>query len=389
MKRFENIFRTLSLVWVMLLAVGMHIKAEAAWHSMDSVEVGLLTCSPHDEVYSIYGHTALHWHDLRTGYHYVFNYGVFDFNKPHFVWRFVMGHTDYRLECTSHFAAWCDYYRKWGSSVEEQVLALTPTEKRRLQEALAKNLQHPVYRYNFFYDNCSTRPRDIVERCLEGRVSYGTDQADGPTLREMVHQCAVNSPWTAFGNDLLLGVMADRPTTQRVRQFLPACLSRDLDSAVVDRKGRMQPLVLRRVTHVQPGAQQHESGFPLSPFACTLLLLLISTVIAAYEWRTERIQVWWDALLMLVTGLCGCILTLMIFSEHPATSINLQLLMLNPLQLLFIPAVLKRKKTRWFQVYALLLLLFLLGGFFQDYARGMEIVALCLLIRSVIHNHDK
>jgi len=353
------------------------------------VEVGLLTCSPHDEVYSLYGHSALHWHDLRTGYHYVFNYGVFDFNKPHFVWRFVMGQTDYRLECTSHFAAWCDYYRKWGSGVEEQVLALTETEKLRLQEALYKNLQQPVYRYNFFYDNCSTRPRDIVERCLEGSISYGDDKAEGPTLRTMVHQCTRNSPWSSFGNDLLLGVMADMPTTQRIRQFLPSSLYSDFEQAVVDRHGDSRPLVLRHVTHVQQGSQKQNKSFPLSPLACTLLLFIISLLIVVYEWRAKRILVWWDALLMLVTGVAGCVLTLMIFSEHPATSLNLQLLMLNPVQLLFIPAVLKRRPTRWFLVYAVLLVLFLLGSFFQDYAEGMEIVALCLLLRSLIHHHDK
>lgn len=356
---------------------------------MDSVEVGLLTCSPHQEVYSLYGHTALHWHDLRTGEHWVFNYGVFDYKKPHFVWRFVLGQTDYMLECTSNLKRWCDYYRKWGSEVKEQVLDLTPAEKLRLQAALATNLRNPVYRYNFFYDNCSTRPRDMIERCLEGTVDYAVRKDYEPSFRQMIHQCTEDHPWTAFGNDLLLGLNADKKTTQRERQFLPADLSWDFDHATVDRQGVKRPLVSRLVTHVPQGQQPVKKGFPLSPLACTLLLLLMSVAVFAYERWKKRILVWWDVLLMLTSGLAGCVLLLMVFSEHPATSLNLQLLLLNPLALLFIPAVARRRKTRWFNIMLGFIVAFLIGGLWQHYAEGMYFVALCLLLRYWTHHNDK
>ena len=356
---------------------------------MDSVEVGLLTCSPHQEVYSLYGHTALHWHDLRTGEHWVFNYGVFDYKKPHFVWRFILGQTDYMLECTGNLKRWCDYYRKWGSEVKEQVLDLTPAEKLRLQAALATNLRNPVYRYNFFYDNCSTRPRDMIERCLEGTVDYAVRKDYEPSFRQMIHQCTKDHPWTAFGNDLLLGLNADKKTTQRERQFLPADLSWDFDHATVDRQGVKRPLVSRLVTHVPQGQQPVKKGFPLSPLACTLLLLLMSVAVFAYERWKKRILVWWDVLLMLTSGLAGCVLLLMVFSEHPATSLNLQLLLLNPLALLFIPAVARRRKTCWFNIMLGFIVAFLIGGLWQHYAEGMYFVALCLLLRYWTHHNDK
>ena len=356
---------------------------------MDSVEVGLLTCSPHQEVYSLYGHTALHWHDLRTDEHWVFNYGVFDYKKPHFVWRFILGQTDYMLECTGNLKRWCDYYRKWGSEVKEQVLDLTPAEKLRLQAALATNLRNPVYRYNFFYDNCSTRPRDMIERCLEGTVDYAMRKDYEPSFRQMIHQCTEDHPWTAFGNDLLLGLNADKKTTQRERQFLPADLSWDFDHATVDRQGVKRPLVSRLVTHVPQGQQPVKKGFPLSPLACTLLLLLMSVAVFAYERWKKRILVWWDVLLMLTSGLAGCVLLLMVFSEHPATSLNLQLLLLNPLALLFIPAVARRRKTRWFNIVLGFIVAFFIGGLWQHYAEGMYFVALCLLLRYWTHHNDK
>ncbi len=356
---------------------------------MNDVEVGLLTCSPHHEVFSLYGHSAIHWHDLRTGRHFVFNYGVFDFKSPHFVWRFVMGETDYRLECYQNFQAWCKYYKDWGSKVEEQILDLTPSEKQRLEVALGENLRNPVYRYNFFYDNCSTRPRDIIERCLEGKVKYTPRDGYSPTYREMIHECTKEHPWAAFGNDLLLGIRADMKTDMRQQEFLPQNLSYDFDNATIERNGEIRPLVLRHATHIPPGNQPLEGGFPLSPLACTLILLLISIAIFVLECLKKSIWIWWDALLMLTTGLAGCILALMIFSEHPATSINLQILILNPLSLFFIPHVIRRKKTPWFKISLCLVILFLMGSFWQDYAEGMEIVALCLLLRYWIHRNEK
>lgn len=389
MKRFENIFRTLSLlVFVFAASLSSHAQDNSKT-PMDSIEIGLLTCSPHNEVYSLYGHTALHYHDLRTDRHWVFNYGVFDFRKPHFVWRFVMGKTDYMLECTSSFTRWCDYYRKWGSSVKEQILDLTPEEKIQLEKALGDNLKNPVYRYNFFYDNCSTRPRNIIEKSLNGTVSYAERKDYEPTFRQMIHQCTEEHPWAAFGNDLLLGVKADIKTTHREQQFLPMNLEWDFDHASVERQGVSRPLVLRHIVHVPQGNQPVEKEFPLSPFACTLILLGLSLLIMAYELHKGKTLVWWDVLLMLLTSLAGCILVLMIFSEHPATSINFQLLILNPLALLFIPAVIRRKKTRWFHIMLGCIIAFFIAGIWQDYAEGMECVALCLLLRFWIHRHDK
>ncbi len=390
MKRFENIFRTLFVLIVVILTTSRAIAQDDILEQMDSVEVGLLTCSPHNELYSLYGHSALLWHDLRTKERYVFNYGVFDYRKPHFVWRFMMGQTDYMLECTDHFMSWCNYYRKWGSEIKLQILNLTRHEKISLREALEENLKSPLYRYNFFYDNCSTRPRNIVEKCLEGKVTYSQRPGfEGASFRELVHLCTHDHPWAAFGNDLLLGLNADRGITQREQDFLPDFLSWGFDHALVERQGEKVPFVLRTEIVVPKGNQPLEREFPLSPLACTLLLLLVSVLIVVYEHFKRQVLVWWDAILMLVTGISGCVLFIMLFSEHPATTLNLQILVLNPLSLLFLPAVLRRKKTKWFVLMAVFTFMFLLGSFWQDYAEGMEIVALCLLLRYWIHRNDK
>ena len=352
-------------------------------HKMDSIEFSLLTCSPHEEIYSLYGHTAIRYHNLSTGEDWAFNWGSFSFDKPFFVLRFVFGLTDYEL-ATTPFNYFCAYYKEWGSSITEQVLNLTDEEKQKLQQALADNLkpENRVYRYNYFYDNCSTRPRDIIERSLNGKVEYEQVDDAVTTYREMVHHCTRNHPWAKFGNDMLLGVKSDLPTTREEQEFLPENLLYDFDRAKVYANGEYRPLIRERRMAVPPGVQVIEPDFPLSPMAVFLLLLGISLVIFALEWKRHKTFKYWDALLMLVQGLAGCVLFVMLFSQHPTTSTNLQILLLNPLPLFFIPAILKRKKdTLWWPILATMAVLFFIGYIWQDYAEGMMILALCLLIR--------
>jgi len=365
------------------------IKAQS--DPMDSVEVSLLTCSPHEEIYSLYGHSALRWHDLHkegphAGEDWVFNWGIFNFNKPHFVLRFVFGLTDYELG-TFPFSYFWPYYEQWGSSITEQVINLTNDEKRRVQKALAENLraENRIYRYNFFYDNCSTRPRDIILHHIEGKVEFHEREGFAPTYREMVRQCNRNHDWSRFGNDLLLGVKADLKSSREEQEFLPENLMHDFATAQVYHEGNYRPLVKQQRQIVAPGVQIVERDFPVTPTACALLLLIFSVGMMWIEWRRKKTFKWWDVTLMTVQGLAGCILFVMIFSEHPTTSLNLNLLMLNPLPLFFIPAVIRRKHSRWWRIEITLLALFAIGSLIQSYPEGMMIVALSLLLRVIVN----
>ena len=369
---------TLIFSWIMPIAAQNEPNLD-----LDSVEISLLTCSPHEEIYSLYGHSALRYHDLRTGEDVVFNWGLFNFKAPHFVLRFVFGLTDYELG-TTPLPYFCNYYRKWGSSVTEQKLNLKSEEKKAVMQALNENLQpdNRIYRYNFFYDNCSTRPRDIILKSISGKIEYQLREDFFPTYREMVHECVRNHPWAKFGNDILLGIKADQPTTHEQQEFLPNNLMYDFDHAQIYKDGEYRSLVSEREMLVPPGVQIIEDDFPISPIVIFMILLVVSICIFIQEWRRHKTYKYWDALLMLLQGLAGCVLFAMLFSEHPTTSTNLQILLLNPLPMFFIPAILKRKKdTWWWTILLTMIVLFYIGGIFQVYAEGMMILALCLLIR--------
>ena len=392
MKQKNNIFRNFITAILVTLTIGavpiVRISAQPTQKGQsllcDSVEVSLLTCSPHEEIYSLYGHTALRWHDMSKGEDIAFNWGVFDFKKPYFVLRFVFGLTDYELGGYP-YPLFREEYKRCGSSITEQVLNLTPEEKTALKQALVENLkpENKVYRYNYFYDNCSMRPRDLIERCIAGKVEYAPREDYQPTYREMIHSCVRNHPWAAFGNDMLLGLKADLKTDQRQQEFLPENLMYDFDRATIYADGEYRPLVKERRIALPAGVQVIEEDFPLTPTQCAWVLLVVSLGIALIEWKQKKRFKWWDTLLMLMQGLAGCVLFVMIFSQHPTTSLNLQLLLLNPLPLFFIPYVLKGRTKRWRMVLLGMILLFAIGRIFQTYAEGM-IVALSLLLRTAV-----
>ena len=384
MKHLKIIFNALKGVLITLTIVSsIPVAAQEDLTPMDSVEISLLTCQPHDEVYSLYGHTAIRYHDLRPGgFDLAFNYGVFDFKKPHFVARFVFGLTDYELGAYP-YKYFLEEYRRFGSMVTEQVLNLTAEEKLILHEALAMNLrpENKIYRYNFFYSNCTTKARDIIENCINGKIEYAGREDYTPSYREMVHSMTKNNPWSRFGNDLLLGIKADFKTDLRQQEFLPGNLLYDFDHAQIYSEGTYRPLIKERRIAVPAGVQIVQEGFPLTPLSCAAVLLAIGLVIFFFEWRKKRVFIVWDVLLMLAVGTFGIVLTLMLFSQHPTVSLNLQIILLNPLPLLFLWPVIRRRQTRYWAISAILAVLFLIGSFFQSYAEGIHVLALCLLMQ--------
>ena len=178
-----------------LLFVGI-LSASAA--SMDRVRISLLTCAPGSEIYALFGHSAIRYENPDQQEDWVFNYGMFSFKDPNFVMRFVKGETDYQLGVIP-FAYFEAEYAMRGSSVYQQVLNLTNEEKECLIRLLKENYlpANRVYRYNYFYDNCTTRARDKIEESIQGNVVYPENDAE-VSFRSILHESMKDSHWSEF-----------------------------------------------------------------------------------------------------------------------------------------------------------------------------------------------
>ena len=357
----------------------------------DSIRLSLLTCAPGEEIYSLFGHTAIRYEDPVNGIDAVFNYGLFSFNTPNFILRFSLGETDYQLGATdyAHFAA---EYAFDGRSVWQQTLNLSKEEKAELIRLLQKNYlpENRVYRYNFFYDNCATRPRDKIEESIDGKVIYPAEPQDGSlSFRDIVHQYCKGHPWARFGIDLCIGSEADRPITQRQMMFAPFYLMDAFAGAQIVHDSVQRPLVSGKELIVDALPEEEEGGWMPTPFQCSLLLFILTAAATIYSIR-KRTGLWGvDLILFGAAGIVGCVLAfLALFSEHPAVSSYFLLLVFHPGQLLLLPYIIycvRKGKKCWYltlNLVVLTLFMVLFPLIPQRFDLAVVPLALCLLIRS-------
>ncbi|QUB64206.1 DUF4105 domain-containing protein [Prevotella melaninogenica] len=372
------------LLYIVLTFILSVVNATAGAQSMrnpDSIQISLLTCSPGKEVWAQYGHTAIRYYDKESGEDLAINYGIFSLDQTYFIPRFVLGMTDYRMgvQPMDMFLAQYSYE---GRGVVEQVLNLSAEDKEVIHKALQENMkpENVVYRYNYFFDNCTTRARDMLVNHLHGKVVYPPAEEDA-TFRSMIHKWNNKYEWSQFGEDLLLGVNADRKTTKSEQQFLPENLRNDFDKATY--KGK--PLVKETNILLDAETEVAEPAFPLSPLSIALIFAAISLVMMLFSYRRQQVYWAWDLALMLTSGLIGIIFFIMIFSQHPCVSLNFILLFFNPLPLFFLYNTIKKKKIIWWKIWGVLIILGLFGSLFQEIPLPILIVASFLLLHCIVH----
>lgn len=372
------------LLYIVLTFILSVVNATVGAQSMtnpDRIQISLLTCSPGKEVWAQYGHTAIRYYDKESGEDLAINYGIFSLDQTYFIPRFVLGMTDYRMgvQPMDMFLAQYSYE---GRGVVEQVLNLSAEDKEVIYKALQENMkpENVVYRYNYFFDNCTTRARDMLVNHLHGKVVYPPAEEDA-TFRSMIHKWNNKYEWTQFGEDLLLGVNADRKTTKSEQQFLPENLRSDFDKARYNGK----PLVKETNILLDAETEVAEPVFPLSPLSVALIFAVISLVMMLFSYRRQQVYWAWDLALMLTSGLMGIIFFVMIFSQHPCVSLNFILLFFNPLPLFFLYSTIKKKKVIWWKIWGVLIILGLFGSLFQEIPLPILIVASFLLLHCIVH----
>lgn len=308
--------------------------------------VSLLTCTPGIEIWEQYGHTALRYEDPAQQIDVVFNYGLFSFQAPHFVWRFCTGQTDYLVGVEDYPYFEIEYLER-GSAVKVQVLDLSPDEVARFWDLITTNCrkENRTYRYNFFYKNCSTMARDILYRSLDTPLTFAPCEA--VTLRDILHEHNEGYPWSSFAVDLVLGVEADQPVDHDLQEFAPDRLHSTFAHA--QRNG--QPWVTEECTIGPEVSLPEFFHFPLTPDQAMYILLLLTAIVCVFELLAEKRQWGYDIILYGLQGVMGIVIAfLFFFSGHPAVDSNVLVILFNPLIFVLLPFILRsvrNEKSQW------------------------------------------
>ena len=330
-------------------------KRYKAWtEDISNTEISVLTCSPGDQIYSIFGHTAVRVCNKNIGLDAVVNYGLFDFDQESFVYRFVKGETDYMCG-TENYGNFIYSYALRGSGVKATVLDLTDAEKERFIRNLTNDLrpENREYRYNFAFNNCATKIRDIVNFAYSGK--YETLQPSEYTFREVIGHYAENYPWYMFSFDVCLGGK-DYNTlmTPEETQFLPEHLDAALNNCLINRDGEDIKPKTREEIHLAPADITIEKTI-FTPFvaACILLVLSICNLVFGKRFgKGLRIASnIYSGTIFFTYTLIGLLVTFLVFfSEHPFTTWNMNLCIFNPLIAIPFVGLFIKNKSIFFKI---------------------------------------
>lgn len=297
----------------------------------------VITCGPGNDFYLAFGHSAIRITDTARGIDFAYNYGTFDFDTPHFYWKFARGMLNYCLSRSSfdHFMAVYDYERR---AVWEQRLSLSQQEVNNLYLMLEWNYQpeNRYYMYDFFRDNCATRVRDMVESaCGKQQVDYGGWKPE--SYRRYVHRSAgPTQQWWTLGVDLLLGLPADHRCSGRDAMFHPMLMMQQYQTAI---RGT-QPLVADSRQWLRDTRTPLRRSFP--PLVVFTLLFV---AVALLTWKNLWPR-WADRALFILAGIVGLFLCFMWFgTDHWCTRWNLNILWASPLLILI--ALRLERSPRW------------------------------------------
>jgi hypothetical protein len=340
----------------------------------DSSVVSLITILPGRKLYSLFGHTILRVRDPVAGLDAGFNFGTFDFPESPaggaaFVARFAYGRLDYQLSASGaplRAVAW--YWEQEGRPSIEQTLDLTLAQRRELFRALVENArpENRSYRYDFFFDNCATRPRDVIESVAgDGLRSRLAEPAE--SFRRLLDPYLVERPGLDLAMDVGLGPPADREASARDALFLPEWLMRWVAAARIEGPEGTRSLVSRTDTLAwAPGAAERERA-PDWPRVLFWLLAIAGAWTTIRDLRVGRpMRRWLDGTLFTALGAAGIVLAFLVFvSIHAVTKGNLNLMWAIPFHVIPGFALLRGRRRRWLRPYMLatlaLLVVFLAG----------------------------
>lgn len=342
----------------------------------------LITCGTGTETYSYYGHSALR---LMIGKaDTVYNWGIFDFNAPFFVWKFASGKLDYLVD-DARFESFLGEYFYDKRFVVSQKINLGSREKRELLRLVNINLrpENVRYKYDFFYDNCSTKIRDLLEKSIGSNLIYPSvpDSVTMPTLRDMITKYQRQYPWYQFGVDMLIGSPAEKRTTFRETLFLPYDMKEGLSASMVNIRGMKIPLLDQPQVILDFPSPEHHSSFLLSPIFVLSVVLLLVLLMTAFA----RKKVILDVMDMFLFTVFSLLAILMIFfnfiTDHEATKWNFNILWLNPFLIPGLISILSSRPGRmWFRLGFGLAAIFLVSHLLLPQVFNVGIYPLLLIV---------
>ena len=365
------------LLLILVFFFASEVKAQQKQLSSQA-EISVLTLGPGTSLNDSFGHNSFRIKDTLLGIDYTYNYGVFDFNTPNFYTKFARGKLNYRIE-KNQYKNFINFYILQNRTVKEQVLNLSQFEKQLLYDYLINNYkpENQYYLYDFFFDNCATKIRDVIPIILKKDINF--KEPEGFTLktfRRLIHDHVDRNSWGGFGIDIALGSVIDKKATANEHMFLPQYIYLFFENATINSS---KPLVKQSNILFESIKKPKPDNFFTSPLFVFGIISLLILLITFFDYKNNKRSNWLDVLIFGFTGIVGVLILLLWFAtDHSATSQNYNLLWAFALNIFMIPQLFKKEVKKWIIKY-LKFLLIMLCLLTLHWIIGIEIFAIGLI----------
>lgn len=342
-------------------------------------EISILTVGPGTSLNDAFGHSGFRIKDTSNRIDVVYGYGEYDFDAPNFYLKFAQGKLNYLISKTD-FTRFFQVYNYYNRSIKEQVLNLSLDEKQKLYNYLINNYkpENRPYLYEFFYDNCATKIKDVTNITLNNNIVFNNPKDfENATFRTLIQNNLKKNSWGSLGIDLALGSIIDRKATPEDHMFLPKNIYKFFENAIIGNTNK--PLVKKSQVLYSKKASNQSSQFLISPLFILGLISLFIFYITYKDYKNTQRTKWLDVILFAVTGLIGIMVLLLWFAtDHTGTHQNYNLLWAFALNILVIGQLLKKNVSVWFIKY-LKLLIILLCLLTLHWIIGVQVFAIGLI----------
>ncbi len=363
------------IVFITAIATGQGIPLS------ENAEVSIITVGPGTNLNDSFGHNGFRIRDESRNIDIIYDYGRYNFNTPNFYLKFAQGKLLYEIG-SNNFDPFFNYYKRQNRWIKEQVLSLNYSEKQALFNYLQTNVkpENKKYKYDFFYDNCATKMRDVLIEVLGDKLEYKENHiTENYTFRELIQKNVKANSWGSLGMDVAIGAVVDRKAKPIEYQFLPEYVLKGANNAVVIRNNEEVSLVKKYNFLFEAEKQEPKTNFLLSPFfvfSCLGICLIFITYKDFKNKTRSRIT---DFLIFLITGIVGVLLLLLwVATDHTSTVNNYNLLWAFPFSILFVLLIFKKFPKAWLRKYVFFLII-LLALLAIHWTTGVQVFAIGLI----------
>ncbi|MBK79235.1 MAG: hypothetical protein CMC88_09360 [Flavobacteriaceae bacterium] len=345
----------------------------------------IITIGPYqNELYSAFGHSGVRYQNIEQGLDVFYNYGIFDFNQPNFYTNYVKGKLTYMVG-KNQYSFYERYYSNQKRYIKEQVLNLSSKEKIFLLDYLENNVkkENRFYPYNYIFNNCSTKIRDVLELTIGEKLKFNDPPAN-LSYRSLIDRYLDNYKWADIGIDICLGTKIDDKASNYDAMFLPEHLFSSLENATV---GDKKLVFETRINNLDQ--DQIISRGIISPKIVFSIFLIISLYFSFRQIKYHNKFIYFDSLLFFLSGMIGIlILFLWFFTDHISTN-NLNILWAFPLNILVPFFIIKRIDSKFLNNYMILssfmtfLILFIWIFYPEFFNNSLMIFVLAIFLRSL------